>query len=232
MLKRLCTAAAILIFVAACEMMSPPPTPTNSDLQNTGVASPLVTPTPNAAPQWVETEMNGVTLGSWQPSGWTIDTSDGLLLAEHAMSIGTGEPLGGAMIYIFVPEVDHLEIAPDTEQNFAMSVLEQVVANPAHTGADVAVSDPTPFVWNNHQAAYYLINSGQAFKSIVIGVALPDDHERLVVINMTLPAAQAAQMRRMLPRVLHQVAINGVELHGTALESLPNPLTFPNYPQS
>jgi hypothetical protein len=230
MLKRVWIAAALLI-LAACEIMSSPPTPTTTTLQNTGVASSLAAPTADMSPRWIETENNGVALGCWQPSGWTIDTSEGVLLAEHAASIGTGEPPSGVMIYIFVPEIEHLEVAPDDEHNFAMSVLRQVATNPEHTGHDVAVSDPAPFVWGAHDAAYYLLSSSQGFKAIVIGIALPDDHERLVVINMTVPTAQAAHMRRILPRVLDDLQINDVKLNGTALDALPDPLAFPTAPR-
>ncbi len=227
-----CVLLVACLLLAACEMVSTPPAPTASDLQNTGVASQLVTPTPDTAPQWIEADVNRVSVGVWQPSGWTMDNNDGLLLAEHAMSIGTGEPLGGAMIYIFVPEVDHLEIAPSDEANFAMSVLEQVATNPEHTGRDVAVSAPTAFQWGDHAAAYYLITSAQGFKSMVIGISLPNDHERLVVINVTMPATQSDHMRQMLPRVLHELTINGVELNSAGLNVLPDPLAFPQYPQT
>jgi len=230
MLKRLYVVACLLL--AACEMMSPPPSPTASDLRNTGVASQLITPTPDAAPQWIEADVNHVSVGVWQPSGWSMDNDDGLLLAEHAMSIGTGEPLGGAMIHIFVPEVAHLEIAPSAEGNFAMSVLQQVATNPEHIGSDVAVSEPTPFRWGAHEAAYYLITSAQGFRSMVLGISLPNDHERLVVINVTMPTDQSDHMRQMLPRVLHELTINGVALNSAALGVLPDPLVFPQYPHT
>lgn len=229
MLKRLWL-VAVLVITAACDVMSPPPTPTTGSLQNTGVASPLATPTVDTAPQWIETEDNGVALGCWKPYGWTFDTSEGLLLAEHVMSLATGEPLTGTMIYIFVPEVEHLAVAPDDEHNFAMTVLRQVATNPEHTGRDVVVSDPTPFAWGAHDAAYYLISSAEGFYSIVIGVALPDDHDRLVVINVTMPVDQVERMRDLLPRLLNDLEINGTRLSSAALAALPNPLAFPPIP--
>jgi len=230
MLRRLYIAAFLIL--AACQMMSPSPTPSAPNLQNTGVDSPVITPTLDPTPLWAETETNGVTIGCWQPSGWTVDTTDGMLLAEHTVSIDTGEPISGALIYIFVPEMDNLEISPDADQNFAMTVLEQVVANPEHTGDDVIMSELTPFQWGAHQAAYYLYTTPDSFNSIVIGIALPNDHERLVVINATMPMNQARQMRDMLPRILNDLTINGVMLGSAALAALPNPLEFPYYPHT
>src|SRR5664279_3980218 len=96
MLKQLLLAAVLTM--AACQTAASP-TPSTPT-----VPAPLnVTKTPT--PRWLETEMNGVTLGMWWPEGWESDQSDGLVLAEHIVSArGTVE--GGMLVYCFVPTVD------------------------------------------------------------------------------------------------------------------------------
>jgi len=198
-----------------------------------GVAANPETPSAaNTAPQWIQTEMNGVSIGCWQPPGWLIDTTDGLLLAEHTLSLATGEPSSGMMVYVFVPQVEHLDVVPEDTHNFALAVLSQIVTSPEHMGTDVAVSEPQEFQWGAHHAAYYLITSGDGYNMVVIGIALPDDHERLVVINAAIPAAQSALLRPALPRILNDLMIDGVEMDVTALGGLPNPLDFPIFPHA
>ena len=232
MLIRLLT--AVTLFLAACQSMSPP-TPTESNLQNTGVAVQDVrTPqaTEEQTPVWMETEVHGVSLGIWKPAGWEADTSYGLLMAEHTVSIETGQAEGGMMINVFVPETHNLEVADSDEHNFAWFVFDQIVDDPAHTGRDVAVSDPVPFSWGGHEAAYYLVSTSDGFEMVIIGIALPGDHDKLVVCNISLPARDARDVRDIIPRLLDSFTINGVDLDGTALEALPDPLEFPNYGHS
>ncbi len=232
MLKRLFVAATL--FLASCQNMSPP-TPTESNLQNTGVAA-VDTRTPEASeeqtPVWMETEVHGVSLGIWKPAGWEADTSHGLLMAEHTVSIETGRTESGMMVNIFVPETHNLQVIATDTPNFAWSVLDQIVDDPRHTGRDVAVSDPVPFNWGGHEAAYYLVSVSDGDRMVVIGIALPGDHDKLVVCNISTPAHQAASVRSVIPHILDKLTINGVELDGAALEALPSPLEFPDYGHS
>lgn len=219
------------LFLAACQSVSPP-TPTGSNLQNTGVAS-QTQRTPEATeeqtPIWTETEVNGVSLGLWKPAGWEVDTSYGLLMAERTISLETGRTESGMRINIFVPETHNLQVIETDTPNFAWSVLDQVVDDPRHTGRDVAVSEPVPFNWGGHQAAYYLVSVSDGDRMVVIGIALPNDYDKLVVCSITTPSRYAAEVRSIIPRMLDSLTINGVKLDGAALEALPNPLEFPNY---
>ena len=92
-------------------------------------------------PRWLETQMNGVSLGMWQPAGWETDSSHGLVLAEPT-STNNGMVAGGLLINCFVPPVDEFHIST-SDTNYAWTVLDQVVKMPSHTGNDVPSARPS-----------------------------------------------------------------------------------------
>lgn len=212
MLKRFLL-AAMLLLMAACQSAAPTETSTET--------------IPNSSePQWLETQMNGVSLGMWKPRGWETDVSDGLVLAEHTIST-SGSIESGMLIYVFVPPVDDFHVAAG-DSNFAWAVLNQVVKMPSHTGNDVSFSQPASFEWDAHDAAYYLLTTGDGVRAVVLALALPGE-SKVVVCNISVPMAQADRIRAMIPRILDGLTINGMALDGTALDRLPDPLPFPRY---
>jgi hypothetical protein len=226
MLKRFLVAAVFLI--AACQSTMPP----RSQSEETPTAAPLITDEAEvtetvAAPSWLETEMNGVSLGMWRPDGWEADQSQGLVVAEHTVTAwATVE--GGILIYCFVPLVDQFDVEPNAAANFALAVLDKVVKMPSHTGRDVAVSQPVGFEWDNHPAAYYLLTTGDGVRALVLAIALSDE-QKVVVCNLSVPGGQADRIREMTPQVLDGLTVDGEALDGATLEALPDPLPFPRY---
>ena len=105
MLKRFLIAAVCLL--AACQSAAP----TETRIE-----------TPETSTRWLETQMNGVSLGIWTPDGWETDLSEGLVLAEHAVS-ARGKVEGGMLIYCFVPPMDEFEVSAD-DANYAWAVLK------------------------------------------------------------------------------------------------------------
>jgi hypothetical protein len=223
MLKRFLIAA--MLWLAGCQSAAPTETlilPTLTPVPPTETPLPA-TPTSS---HWVETEVNGVSLGIWSPEGWDSDLSDGLVLAEHLVAPHT-EGAGGMLIYCFVPPVDEFNLQPNDE-NYAWTILKQVVKMPSHTGRDVAMSDPEGFTWEVFPAGYYLLSTGDGVRALVLAVALPG-RMKVVVCNVSVPAAQSARIRAALPQLLNGFTVDGTALHGKALESLPDPLPFPRY---
>ncbi|MBI1259683.1 MAG: hypothetical protein GC204_19625 [Chloroflexi bacterium] len=215
MLKRFLIAATLLL--AACQSAGQPRT------------SAITPPPPRSevtTPKWLETQMNGVSLGLWQPVGWEADSSRGLVVAEPTVS-NNGLMAGGLLIYCFVPPTDEFHIGSGDSNN-AWTVLNQVVKMPSHIGHDVAVSQPVGFDWGAYPAAYYLLTSGDGMRVFVIAMAVPNVR-KIVVCNLSIPAAQASRLRESLPHLLDGLTINSVVFSGKSLDNLPDPLPFPRY---
>jgi hypothetical protein len=221
-----------ILTLAACQVAPRTPTPIDSTLQNTEAEAQPQTPEAEDTPHWLEAEDNGVPIGIWQPTGWEGEAIEGLLVAEHTLSIETGEREGGVMVHVFVAETHNIEVSVDDSGNYAWAFLDRIVTMPSHTGNDVAVSDPIPFHWTDHDAAYYLVSSAEGFKALVFAVELPERRDKVVVINITAPAREVSRIRPMLPRLLDDLMIGEARLAGIALEVLPNPLQFPHYASS
>lgn len=186
-----------------------------------------------AADAWMETEMNGVRLGVRMPHGWeAAHNADfggepkGLMLAEYRPAPDSGELEVGVLVYLFVPQLDNFHVPEEPGENAALAVLDQVIEMPNHIGHDAIASDPVPFEWNGRDAAYYLLTTPNAVKTIVLAVETESGH-RLVVCNINMPASEVIRVREMLPVVLDGLTIDGVAMDGAGLEVLPDPLVFP-----
>lgn len=218
------------LVLAACQFATITPSPTERPPVTIDRAeTPEITrPIATSEPRWVETQVDGVMLGLMMPAGWAADTTDGLIMAEHMNALYTGTSMAGMLVYVFVPSLDRFTLPTDENANVALAVLQQVVRMPHEIGHDVAASEPAPFIWSDHDAAYYLLNSGDGIKTIVLAIALPDV-DKLVVCNISVPADQVDRIRQALPEVLDGLTINGHRLSGEALDALPEPLHFPAY---
>ena len=217
MLKRFLIAAALLF--AACQPTVPTETSTETP----------ATPQSDSGQdsQWLQTEINGVSLGMWTPGGWETDLSDGLALAEHTVSTNSMIE-GGMLINVFVPPIDEFDIGED-DDNVAWAVLQQVVKMPSHIGSDAAISDPAGFDWDQYGAAYYLMSSGDGIKALVLALAFSKTPPKVIVCNVSVPSSQANRIRAMLPTLLDGLTINGRIFDGESLGVLPDPLPFPAY---
>ena len=221
MLKRLLIAA--IIGLAACQSAAPPKTPT---LAPTPTITPPSPATAVPTPKWLQTQMNGVSLGLWQPVGWQADTSQGLVIAEPT-DLTNPNIADGLLIYCFVPSVDEFYLRA-TDLNYAWTMLNQVVKMPRHTGHDVAVSPPVGFSWDEVPAAYYLLTSGDGMRVLVVAVVVPNA-QKVVVCNMSVPAAQVSRIRSSIAPLLNGLTVNGKVFSGKSLDTLPDPLPFPHY---
>ena len=170
--------------------------------------------------------MNGVSLGMWRPAGWEADSGHGLVMAEPTLS-KHGAVTGGLLIYCFVPPTDEFSFSV-SDTNYAWTVLDQVVKMPSHIGTDVSVDEPVGFDWDNYPAAYYLLTSGDGMRVLVIAMAVPN-MRKVVVCNLSIPAAQTSRIRASIPYLLDGMSINGQVFKGKSLDTLPDPLAFPRY---
>lgn len=217
-MNRLFITLLLGLLLAAC-------TPEAASPQPTEVSTPAVTP-PITAARWLSVEVEGVTLSIRVPDDWeAVENEDGtgLVLVEHALMVDN-QPPNGILINIFVPALTGIDI-PGEGDNVAHRVLHEVAQSPEYIG-DSHVTAITPFVWDGHHAAYYLLSSPQRIDSMVLAVTLPDG--QIVVCNIATPSHNAHRIREMLPRVLEHLKINGKALDPDALESLPDTLHFPH----
>lgn len=220
MVERLQLVIVALFTLVACQPLALTSTSVNNALSSSPQA-----PT-SVAPEWIETETGGVTIGMWRLAGWEANTTDGIVLAEHRTLPGE-ERVGGLLTYVFVPrlESETVQIIGPARGNYALAVLNAVVANP---NQGIEVSQPTQFKWDEFDAAYYLLSSGDGVRAIVLAIALPENNQ-LVVCNVSAPSMTANEIRTRLPEIFQGMTINGETIGGEALHELPNPLPFPSY---
>jgi hypothetical protein len=180
----------------------------------------------SGAPQFINAEMSGVRVGLPVPPGWAADNIDGLIVAEHLSPMNGGAPAPGLLVYAFVPPLERFEVPAHDSANVAYHVLNQVVRMPTEIGSDVVATAPEAFTWGGHDAAYYLLNSADEIKTLVLAVETVANG-RLLVINISAPGSQAERIRPLLPLLMDGVQINDVALDGEELDQLPAPLRFP-----
>lgn len=161
-----------------------------------------------------------------RPPKWEyFETDYGIVLAEHMTSVAGDGQLQGLWAHIHVPPLDDMPTPAAQGSNQAWEVLDQLSKNPDYMGS-AKVTEPVGFIWNNLDAAYYLMNNGEGNVTLIIAVVAPQTR-KLVACSLTAPDDQAERIRKELPHLLDQLTINGVTLNSVALDTLPDPLAFP-----
>jgi hypothetical protein len=213
--------AALALAAAGCQ--GSPPTPT---------VAPTRQPTPTeevtniATSGDTEITIKGVRLGIQVPVGWEVqNTEDGLLMAEHFGPMDSGTMVYGMQIHLFVHTMTDGQVSG---KNIAWSALKAITTQPSYIGK-ARVSEPKGFDWDNHDAAYYLVNNGDGNLMLVIGVALADS-KRMVVCNVTSRVEKVSRIRTLVPQVLRSLTVDGTPMEPDDLMgALPDPLVFPGY---
>lgn len=190
---------------------------------------PTSTPTTVETIQVVNLSLNDIALTLPYPSEWESYTTEyGVVLAEYLGSVATEGQLGGILIHLFVPPLNEMDLPVSDNDNRALNILSKILAYPDYVG-DATVSTPLPFIWDNFECAYYLMDNGEGNLTIVIGILDPQTN-RLVTVSMSAPQDQQARIRTMLPILLDGLVINNYALSGVVLDDiLPNPLVFPRH---
>lgn len=190
---------------------------------------PTSTPTTDRTLEIVNLSLNDIALTLPYPSNWeSYTTQYGVVLAEYLGSVATEGQLGGILIHLFVPPLDGVDLPISDNDNRALNILTKILAYPDYVG-DATVSTPLPFMWDNFECAYYLMDNGEGNLTIVIGIFDPQTNH-LVTVSMSAPQDQQARVRAMLPILLDGLVINDYTLSGVVLDDiLPNPLIFPRH---
>lgn len=190
---------------------------------------PTSTPTTEQTTQIVNLSLNDIALTLPYPKDWESYTTEyGVVLAEYLGSVATEGQLGGILIHLFVPPLEGVDLPISDTDNRALFILKEILAHRDYVG-DATVSTPLPFVWDNFDCAYYLMDNGEGNLTIVIGILDPQTNH-LVTVSMSAPQDQQARIRAMLPTLLDGLVINDDTLSGAILDDiLPNPLVFPRH---
>ncbi|MDX2075495.1 MAG: hypothetical protein SFZ02_03630 [bacterium] len=180
----------------------------------------------------VDFSIGGIHLALPHPQKWESYTTEyGIVLAEQLGSVATEGQLGGILIHLFVPPLDGVTLPISEESNRALSILTEILAHPDYVG-DATVSRPLPFIWDNLDCAYYLMDNGEGNLTIVIGILDPLSN-KLVTVSVSAPAQDETRIREHLPVLLDNLHINDKTLSGKTLEEiLPNPLIFPRHDEA
>lgn len=177
------------------------------------------------ADRWARHTEGDIRLSIAVPAGWeSYNTGAGIVLNEH---MGTGtpdQPLRGFLIHIFVPNMGNFRL-PEDGENLAWYVLMQVVKDPAYVG-NAVVSAPMAFEWDQHDAAYYLLDNQDGTVTMLLALGLAD-HTMLVVSHVSVPVDQSSRIPDLLPDLLNSLTIDGVMIDASALRELPASLNFP-----
>lgn len=187
------------------------------NVENTGTT--LNVNHPQDAPEWIETDINGVDLGVWLPPGWQYDDTGGLTLVEHMMSIDTDTPAQMITLYFFVPELDGILDRNQAHDNLAYAALHEVAESPDLIGA-AEVTRPVKATWGEVDAAYYTYTAPDRVQGWVLAFTVPND-DQIVVANVTAPQREISRLRDMLPLLLNDLRVNRLRLG----DSLPTNLS-------
>lgn len=214
----------VVLSAAACQT-----TPTSSAATADGVIAPPDPDVPDTITRenaWVDFTLNSVSLSLRVPDGWEADTTDeGIVLAEHIGTMESGGVLDSVQVHCFVHPVNGMA-TPDSS-NRAWAILTKIVNDREYVGANDMVSNPEGFTWDNYDAAYYLLNNGDGSLKMVLALAVSE--EQLVACSISAPLQLAARIRLSVPIVLSSLTVNGHRLDGSSLDSLPDPLEFPDH---
>lgn len=204
--------------IAACEgMIKPTETPV-----------PTSTSTPAPVAKSISANLSGVEIDMRVPPGWSgRKMDDGILIAERRSSIPNSGKLMGMQVYVFVHALDDYPKPVLADEHPARRILKQIISQPSLVG-DSAVTEPETFMWDGNDAAYYLVNDGNENVALVMAVVVAQESQ-LVAINISCPSERADAIRSTLPILLDDLWVNNSLMNFTGVESLPDPLVFPDY---
>lgn len=218
-MHRLLVLLALALLLVSCQLQPVPP-PTEAR----GTA--IIGGTPQQ--QVVSAELAGEQVLIVTQAGWdTLAADDSILLAEHNRSISNSQEVDGILINIFKPQVTGFDVTSSTNDNVALTLLRYIVRDPGYVG-NAALTTPRAFDWGSQQAAYYTVYNGADRYTLVIAVDTNRADHGVLVMNVGIPIDQIGVIYDKLSLGIQQIVIGEIELLGTDLDALPNPIPFPS----
>lgn len=217
----------LLLPLVSCQPEPPPD----------AVTLPGRTSIPQDAPSEISDQVafdavDGIDLRLRKPSNWeSFSTEYGLVIAERLGTVATEGVLEGLLAYVFFTPLTEFDIPTSNSDNIfnlTQEVLAQIVTDPEYVGG-ATVDGVYGFEWDGQPAAYYSYNLGSGTVTLVIGVTL-NSNNSLMQVSVSAPYEQRSRIRETLPTLLDGLEVNDFTFDGDDLNTLPDPLTYPDYP--
>lgn len=221
MRRRILIAIFCIMALAACQTSTIPPT----SLPETPIPH-SATPLQFEFERQSELALDGLTIGLPEPKGWeSLSTETGMIIAERFARLVDRGVQQGLMASVFVTPLSDFPDTGSTTGQRTQDILTHLIA--AYPDDEQHSSDVLPFTWSGYDAAYYLVSEADAgLQMLMVGVTLPDEGV-LLTGAVSAPRARAGQIREAAPLLLGGVAVNGEVLGHDGLDTLPDPLVFP-----
>lgn len=174
----------------------------------------------------IDFAVDGVNIILPKPKGWEeLSTESGVVIAERFARLADRGVQQGLIASVFVTALTELPDSTGANGQLTREMLKSLIE--AHPDDAQHSGDVQTFRWSGYDAAYYLVSEAASGpRTLVIGVTLPDEGV-LLTGSVSAPRARAGQIRDAAPVLLGGVAVNGVTLGPEGLDTLPDPLVFP-----
>lgn len=192
----------------------------------TDQTTPTPAPESTSGTRQIQATIGGVTLGVDLLPGWEayIDNSHFTVVEKQpVMSAGA---LSGIVVNFWVPEPS---LVSEQDDLTVADVLGNVVKT--LESSNVAASEPQPFDWHGHDAAYYVLNSGDGNLTLVVAM-MASDETGMIAMNISAPADHNHRLMDLLPVLFNNFSINGKVLSPEAFHNMPDELTVPSHPDA
>lgn len=182
------------------------------------------TPEPTPTTRQIQATIGGVTLGVDLLPGWEAYIDNAHFTVVEKQPVMADGALSGIVVNFWVPEQSIVSTGDDV-------TVADVLGNVVKTleSSDVAASEPQSFEWHGHDAAYYVLNSGDGNLTLVVAMMVSED-TGMIAMNISAPADHNQRLMDLLPVLFNNFSINGKVLSPEAFHNMPDELTVPPYP--
>ncbi len=172
-------------------------------------------PTPNNT--YIDLPLADVAVRLYHLSGWNLyHDNQHIVLTEEVNPLNHQGDLEGIVM--------HLWLADITPEHATLDALNEILQKSDVDQANL-LSDPIAFVWQEHDSAYYLLNSDMNNIALVLAVRVPDS-DHLLAVNISVPGIDYERMRQLLPELFKGFAINHRLLDSADLHHIPMNISF------
>lgn len=179
-------------------------------------------PHPIGSDEFVDLPLSNITIKIRRLPGWSLyNDAEHIVLTEEITPLDPEGVLHGIVIHLWVAEM--------TADGTIVEALHHILQT-SDIGDDAVYSEPQAFEWQQHESAYYLLNTHNDNVALVLVVRLPESPQMLA-INITTSLDDHARIRKLLPELFMGFMINNHPLSHHDLYHIPESLDFPTLPQ-
>jgi hypothetical protein len=169
-------------------------------------------PVPTLQDIFVDLPLADVSIRLYHLSDWNLYyDAQHIVLTEEVTPLNHQGDLKGIVMHLWLADA-----MPEMKIVDALNVILEDFG----VGDDSLISTPQAFVWSNHEAAYYLLNTDAHNLALVLAIRIPDS-DHMLAVNMSAPRAEYARMRQLLPALFSGFAVNHQVLDHADLDHIP-----------